>query len=70
MKEHPTIISMSARRFVRPKNRVLIHLNEESRFASMDCASFLRTHNLQQSRRRRGDCHDKDPRLLGMNAIR
>ena len=42
----------------KPKNRVLIHSDQGSQFTSMDWVSFLRTHNLEHSMSRRGNCHD------------
>lgn len=42
----------------KPKETVLIHSDQGSQFASMDCASFLKHHNLVHSMIRRGNCHD------------
>ena len=42
----------------KPKNKVLIHSDQGSQFTSMDWASFLKTHNLEHSMSRRGNCHD------------
>ena len=42
----------------RPKNRMLIHSGQVSQFASMDCAAFIRSHNLEHSMNRRGNCQD------------
>jgi putative transposase len=42
----------------KPKNRVLIHSDQGSQFTSRDWASFLRTHNLEHSMSRCGNCHD------------
>jgi len=41
-----------------PKAKVLIHSDQASQFASMDWAVFLKAHNLENSIRRRGNCHD------------
>jgi len=41
----------------KPKNRVLIHSDQGSRFTSMDWAAFTRAHNLEHSMSRRGNCH-------------
>ncbi len=43
----------------KPKNKVLVHSDQGSRFTSMDWASFLKAHNLAHSMSRRGNCHDK-----------
>jgi putative transposase len=37
---------------------MLIHSDQSSQFNSMDWAAFLRTHNLEHSMSRRGNCHD------------
>jgi putative transposase len=42
----------------KPKGRVLIHSDQGSQFTSMDWAAFIRTHNLEHSMSRRGNCHD------------
>jgi putative transposase len=42
----------------KPKHKVLIHSDQGSQFTSMDWASFVRTHNLEHSMSRRGNCHD------------
>jgi len=42
----------------KPKSKVLIRSNQGTQFTSMDWASFLRAHNLEHSKCRRGKCHD------------
>ncbi|WP_458733052.1 IS3 family transposase [Sphingobium xenophagum] len=42
----------------KPKQRVLIHSDQCSQFTSMDWAAFIRSHNLEHSMSRRGNCHD------------
>ena len=42
----------------KPKGKVLIHSDQGSQFTSMDWAAFLRDHNLEHSKNRRGYCHD------------
>lgn len=42
----------------KPKRKVLIHSDQGSQFTSMDWAAFLRSHNLEHSMSRRGNCHD------------
>jgi len=42
----------------KPKDKVLVHLDQGSQFISMDWASFLKHHNLVHSMSRRGNCHD------------
>jgi len=42
----------------KPSNNVLVHSDQGSQFTSMDWASFLKTHNLEHSMSRRGNCHD------------
>lgn len=42
----------------KPKQRVLIHLDQGSQFTSMDWAALVRAHNLEHSISRRGNCHD------------
>lgn len=42
----------------KPKNRVLVHSDQGSRFTNMERASFLKHHNLEPSLSRRGKCHD------------
>lgn len=42
----------------KPKHRVLIHSDQGSQLTSMDWPAFIRTHNLEHSTSRRGNCHD------------
>lgn len=49
---------LSAVRWRRPKQKVLIHSDQGSQFTSMAWASFLKHHNLKHSMSRRGNCHD------------
>ncbi len=42
----------------KPKDRVLIHSDQGSKFTSMDWAAFTRAHNLEHSMSRRGNRHD------------
>ena len=42
----------------KPKEKVLVHSDQGSKFTSMDWASFLKHHNLVHSMSRRGNCHD------------
>ncbi|WP_420845594.1 IS3 family transposase [Marivivens niveibacter] len=42
----------------KPRDKVLIHSDQGSQFTSMDWAAFLRTHKLEHSMSRRGNCHD------------
>ena len=42
----------------KPAGKVLIHSDQGSQFTSMEWASFLKTHNLEHSMSRRGNCHD------------
>ncbi len=42
----------------KPRNKVLIHSDQGSRFTSIDWAAFLRAHDLEHSMSRRGNCHD------------
>ena len=41
-----------------PKSTVMVHSDQGSQFSSYDCETFLKTHNLQPSMSRRGNCHD------------
>jgi putative transposase len=41
-----------------PKETVMVHSDQGSQFSSYDWQDFLKTHNLQQSMSRRGNCHD------------
>ena len=43
---------------LKPKLRLLIHLEKDSQFTHMDWAAFIRAHNLEHSMSRRGNCHD------------
>ncbi len=42
----------------KPKNKVVIHSDQGSQFTSIEWASFLKSHNLEHSMSRRGNCHD------------
>ncbi len=42
----------------KPAGKVLIHSDQGPQFTSMEWASFLKTHNLEHSMSRRGNCHD------------
>ena len=42
----------------KPKHRVLIHSDQGSKFTSMDWAALIRSHNLEHSMSRSGNCHD------------
>ena len=42
----------------KPKNRVLIHSDQDSQFTSIDWAAFIRIHNLEHSMSRRGNRHE------------
>lgn len=41
-----------------PKQTVIVHSDQGSQFSSYDWQDFLKTHNLQASMSRRGNCHD------------
>lgn len=41
-----------------PKNTVMLHSDQGSRFSSYAWCDFVEPHNLQQSMSRRGNCHD------------
>ena len=41
-----------------PQSTVLVHSDQGSQFSSYDWQAFLKTHNLQPSMSRRGNCHD------------
>jgi len=43
---------------LKPTRKVLVPSDRDSRFTSIDWASFLRQHKLEHSMRRRGNCHD------------
>ena len=42
----------------KPKDQVLVHSDQGSRFTRMDWASFLKHYNLVDAMSRRGNCHD------------
>lgn len=42
----------------KPKQRVVVHSDQGSQFTSEDWRGFLKTHNLEQSMSRRGNCYD------------
>lgn len=42
----------------KPTGQVMIHSDQGTHFTSMEWASFLKPHNLEQSMSRRGKCHD------------
>ena len=42
----------------KPAGKVLIHSDQGPQLTSMEWASFLKTHNLEHSMSRRGNCHD------------
>lgn len=42
----------------KPKQRVVVHSDQGSQFTSEDWQSFLKTHNLEPSMSRRGNCYD------------
>ena len=41
-----------------PQSTVMVHSDQGSQFSSYDWQAFLKTHNLQPSMSRRGNCHD------------
>jgi putative transposase len=41
-----------------PKQTVMVHSDQGSQFSSYDWRDFLKTHNLEQSMSRGGNCHD------------
>lgn len=41
-----------------PKQTVMVHSDQGSQFSSYHWRDFLKAHNLEQSMRRRGNCHD------------
>lgn len=41
-----------------PQNQVMIHSDQGSQYTSLDWQSFLKTHGLEGSMSRRGNCHD------------
>jgi putative transposase len=42
----------------KPEQPVIVHSDQGSQFSSHDWQSFLKSHNLQPSMSRRGNCHD------------
>ena len=42
----------------KPQATVIVHSDQGSQFTSHDWQSFLKSHNLQSSMSRRGNCHD------------
>jgi len=42
----------------KPKSKVIIHSDQGSQFTSLEWQSFLKTHNLEASMSRRGNCYD------------
>jgi putative transposase len=42
----------------KPKSKVLTHSEQGAQYNSIDCASFLKHHNLEHSMGRRGICRD------------
>jgi putative transposase len=42
----------------KPERAVIVHSDQGSQFSSHDWQSFLKSHNLQPSMSRRGNCHD------------
>ena len=41
-----------------PKKQVMVHSDQGSQYTSHDRQTFLKTHGLQYSMSRRGNCHD------------
>lgn len=41
-----------------PSNTVMVHYDQCSQYTSHDWSAFLKTHGLEGSRSRRGNCHD------------
>ena len=41
-----------------PKTTVVVHSDQGSQFSSHDWQDFLKSHNLEPSMSRRGNCHD------------
>lgn len=41
-----------------PKKQVMVHSDQGSQYTSNDWQAFLKTHGLQGSMSRRGNCHD------------
>jgi putative transposase len=42
----------------KPTSRVIVHSDQGSQFTSYEWQSFLKTHNLEASMSRRGNCYD------------
>ena len=42
----------------KPKSKVVIHSDQGSQFTSLEWQAFLKTHNLEASMSRRGNCYD------------
>jgi putative transposase len=42
----------------KPKSKVIVHSDQGSQFTSLEWQAFLRTHNLEASMSRRGNCYD------------
>jgi putative transposase len=42
----------------KPVSKVIIHSDQGSQFTSLECQAFLKTHNLEASMSRRGNCYD------------
>ena len=42
----------------KPKSKVIIHSDQGSQFTSLEWQDFLKTHNLEASMSRRGNCYD------------
>ena len=42
----------------KPKSKVIIHSDQGSQFTSLEWQAFLKTHHLEASRSRRGNCYD------------
>ena len=42
----------------KPKSKVIIHSDQGSQFTSFEWQGFLKTHNLEASMSRRGNCYD------------
>jgi putative transposase len=42
----------------KPEQRVVVHSDQGSQYTSEDWRAFLKTHNLEQSMSRRGNCYD------------
>ena len=42
----------------KPTSRVIVHSDQGAQFTSYEWQSFLKTHNLEASMSRRGNCYD------------